>query len=40
MMPKVAVILADGLGMQLRSVVSDMPKPLVPIHEQQFWMKS
>ncbi len=31
-----AVILAGGLGTRLRSVISDVPKPLAPVHDQPF----
>lgn len=31
-----AIILAGGLGTRLRSVVSDLPKPLAPIHGRPF----
>ena len=31
-----AVILAGGLGTRLKSVVSDLPKPLAPIHQRPF----
>lgn len=31
-----AIVLAGGLGTRLRSVVSDVPKPLAPIHDRPF----
>lgn len=34
--PSTAIVLAGGLGTRLRSVVSDVPKPLAPIHGRPF----
>lgn len=31
-----AIVLAGGLGTRLRSVVSDIPKPMAPIHDKPF----
>ena len=31
-----AIILAGGLGTRLRSIVSDLPKPLAPIRDRPF----
>lgn len=31
-----AIVLAGGLGTRLRSVVTDLPKPLAPVHGQPF----
>jgi len=36
MLPKIAVILAGGLGTRLRSIVSNVPKSLAPIHDEPF----
>lgn len=36
MIPKRAIILAGGFGTRLRSVVSDVPKPMAPIQDRPF----
>lgn len=34
--PKEAIILCGGLGTRLRSVISDIPKPMAPIKNKPF----
>lgn len=36
MLPKIAVILAGGFGTRLRSLISDVPKSLAPVHDEPF----
>ena len=31
-----AIVLAGGLGSRLRSVISDLPKPMAPVHDRPF----